>query len=142
MKQLRFLTIIAALVLLAALLGSAALANTTAVSTAAGPADTFNLTLLHTNDFHARVDGQSGIGGSARLATTINEFRAANNNVMLVDAGDQFQGTLFYRLFKADIITQTMNLLGYDAMTIGNHEFDDGPGQLARLINGVNFPVV
>ena len=142
MKQLRFLTIIAALVLLAALLGSAALANTTAVSTAAGPADTFNLTLLHTNDFHARVDGQSGIGGSARLATTINEFRATNNNVMLVDAGDQFQGTLFYRLFKADIITQTMNLLGYDAMTIGNHEFDDGPAQLARLINGVNFPVI
>ena len=142
MKQLRFLTIIAALVLLAALLGSAALANSTAVSTAAGPADTFNLTLLHTNDFHARVDGQSGIGGSARLATTINDFRANNSNVMLVDAGDQFQGTLFYRLYKADIITETMNLLGYDAMTIGNHEFDDGPAQLARLINGVNFPVI
>ena len=142
MKQLRVLTVVAVLVLLAALLGSAALANPSIASKTEGPADTFSLTLLHTDDTHARVDGQDGIGGSARLATTINQFRAANNNVMLVDAGDQFQGTLFYRLFKADIITQTMNMLGYDAMTIGNHEFDDGPGELARLIAGANFPVV
>ena len=142
MKQLRVLTVVALVVLLAALLGSAALAHPGALPKTEGPADTFSLTLLHTNDTHARVDGQDGIGGSARLATVINQYRATNNNVMLVDAGDQFQGTLFYRLYKADIITQTMNLLGYDAMTIGNHEFDDGPAQLARLISGVNFPVV
>ncbi len=143
MKHLRVLNVVLVLTLLAALLGSTvAMAQPTALSRPVGPSDSFSLTLLHTNDTHARVDGQSGIGGSARLATKINEYRNANSNVMLVDAGDQFQGTLFYRLYKADIITQTMNMLGYDVMTIGNHEFDDGPAELARLIDGVNFPVV
>ena len=72
MKQVRVLTVVAVLVLLAALLGSAALANPSTASKTEGPADTFSLTLLHTDDTHARVDGQDGIGGSARLATVIN----------------------------------------------------------------------
>jgi 5'-nucleotidase/UDP-sugar diphosphatase len=110
------------------------------------PSQAMTLTILHTNDFHGRVDewesGGSVYGGSARLATKIKEFRDAQDNVLLLDAGDQFLGTLFYSLYKADIITVTMNALGYDAMTIGNHEFDDGPAELARLIDGADFPVV
>lgn len=106
------------------------------------PSQAMTVTILHTNDFHAHVDEWDGIAGSARIATKVDEIRAAKDNVLLLDAGDQFQGTLFYNLFKADIITLTMNALGYDAMTIGNHEFDDGPEELARLIDGANFPIV
>lgn len=119
------------------------------------PSAAFDLTILHTNDFHARVDqyNVSGaicgsatdvncIGGYSRIQTLVEQVRAAETNVLLLDAGDQFQGTLFYNLFKADIITETMNALGYDAMTIGNHEFDDGPAELARLIDGAAFPIV
>lgn len=106
----------------------------------------YQLTVLHTNDIHGRVDEWeswgSVYGGSARIATTVNQFRDLQENVLLLDAGDQFQGTLYYRLFKADIVTVTMNALGYDAMAIGNHEFDDGPGELARLIDGSSFPVL
>ena len=113
---------------------------------AIAPSQAMTLTILHTNDVHARVDEWESFGsvygGSARLATTIKEFRDAQDNVLLLDAGDQFLGTLYYSLYKADIITVTMNALGYDAMTIGNHEFDDGPAELARLIDGVDFPIV
>ncbi len=113
-----------------------------AVAAADQPGNTFELTLLHTNDFHARVDGQSNIGSSAQLATVINQYRASQNNVLLVDAGDQFQGTLFYRLFKAEVIATMMNALGYQAMTFGNHEFDDGPDELGNLLDQINFPAV
>ena len=117
----------------------------------------FNLTIMHTNDFHARVDqyqssgafcpisgtGSTGcIAGSARLATKINELRAANDHSLLLDAGDQFQGTLYYIQYKSDILTRTMNALGYQAMAVGNHEFDSGPGELRTFIDGVTFPVL
>ena len=119
--------------------------------------DTFDLTLLHINDFHARVDqyNRNGalctaadatagvcIGGVPRLSTAVTHIRNTSDNVLLLDAGDQFQGTLFYNLFKSDVLTETMNYLGYDAMAVGNHEFDDGPAELARFVNGVNFPVL
>lgn len=118
------------------------------------PNTPFNLTILHTNDFHAHVDQYQNSGaycpptlagciaGSARLKTKIDEMRAANDNVLLVDAGDQFQGTLYYIQYKSDILTRTMNALGYQAMTIGNHEFDSGPAELGKFIDGVNFPVL
>jgi 5'-nucleotidase len=110
------------------------------------PADVITITILHTNDFHGHVDEWESwgnvYGGSARIATKIKEIRDAQDNVLVLDAGDQFQGTLFYTLFKADIVTVTMNALDYDAMAVGNHEFDDGPGELARLIDGVDFPVL
>ncbi|MCS7324242.1 MAG: 5'-nucleotidase C-terminal domain-containing protein [Thermoflexales bacterium] len=120
--------------------------------------DRFHLTILHTNDFHARLvpyapSGASNcvnvitstnvcIGGAARLSTKVKEIRAAKDNVVLLDAGDQFQGTLFYSLFKSEPIALVMNAIGYDAMAIGNHEFDDGPPELRRFIDRVNFPVL
>ena len=121
------------------------------------PAEWLDLTILHTNDYHARVDeyNRNGarcqpadaaagncIGGAPRLATVVNEVRAAKSNVLLLDAGDQFQGTLFYNVFRGDVLNETMNYLGYDAMTIGNHEFDNGPGVLASFIVSATFPVV
>ena len=113
----------------------------------------FTLSILHTNDIHSHYapfnndgsackDGDVCLGGSARLKTKIDELRSSEPNPILLDAGDQFQGTLYYKLFKADIVTRTMNSMGYQAMAIGNHEFDDGPQMLAKLVDGVNFPVL
>ncbi len=119
--------------------------------------DLFALTVLHSNDCHARIkdfnewgntcdeeDDAAGecFGGVARRATAINRIRGENENVLLLDAGDQFQGTLFYTLYKGLAAQHAMNLLGYDAMTLGNHEFDDGPDILAEFVAGLDFPVV
>ncbi len=111
------------------------------------------LALIHTNDVHGRVDeynndgsylcsGDNCIGGVARMKTVIDNTRGAMSSTLLLDAGDQFQGTLFYSEYKADIVTRTMNALGYDAMAVGNHELDDGPAELRKLIDGVTFPVL
>ncbi|GIX15091.1 MAG: hypothetical protein KatS3mg118_3050 [Paracoccaceae bacterium] len=117
----------------------------------------YRLTILHTNDFHSRFepinrfdsackeeDNQAGkcFGGSARLATAIAAARAASNNSILVDGGDQFQGTLFYTYYKGRLAAEMMNRLGYDAMTVGNHEFDDGPEVLRGFMDAVKFPVL
>ncbi len=117
----------------------------------------FTLTVLHTNDVHARVDQfDSGgntcdeeeaaanecFGGAARLKTAADQVRAESANVVLLDAGDQFQGTLFYNQYRGSEAQEMMTLLGYQAMTLGNHEFDDGPGNLASFVRGLKFPVV
>ncbi|MBT5407829.1 MAG: multifunctional 2',3'-cyclic-nucleotide 2'-phosphodiesterase/5'-nucleotidase/3'-nucleotidase [Gammaproteobacteria bacterium] len=116
-----------------------------------------NLTILHTNDFHARfrpiskydnncstesnTEGKC-FGGSARLITAIEDARSRHENTVLLDGGDQFQGTLFYNLYKGKVAAEMMNKLGYDAMTVGNHEFDDGPETLREFMDAVNFPVL
>ena len=120
-------------------------------------AENYRLTILHTNDFHARFepiskyDSACGVtdnaegkcfGGSARLVTAIELARQRNPNSILVDGGDQFQGTLFYTYYKGRLAAEMMNKLGYDAMTVGNHEFDDGPEVLSGFIDAVTFPVL
>jgi 5'-nucleotidase/UDP-sugar diphosphatase len=117
----------------------------------------YSLTILHTNDFHARFepiskydsgcseeDNTEGkcFGGSARMITAINDAKARTNNHILVDGGDQFQGTLFYTYYKGKLAAEMMNLMGYDAMTVGNHEFDDGPEVLRGFLDAVGFPVL
>ncbi|WP_170572654.1 bifunctional metallophosphatase/5'-nucleotidase [Ruegeria atlantica] len=117
----------------------------------------YKLTILHTNDFHARFepinkydsacdeeDQAEGkcFGGSARLVTAVNEARERAENSILVDGGDQFQGSLFYTYYKGKVAAEFMNKLGYDAMTVGNHEFDDGPEVLRGFIDSVDFPVL
>ena len=117
----------------------------------------YNLTILHTNDFHARfrpiskydnncsaesnAEGKC-FGGSARLITAIEDARSRHENTVLLDGGDQFQGTLFYNLYKGKVAAEMMNKLGYDGMTVGNHEFDDGPETLRAFMDAVNFPVL
>lgn len=134
------------------------LTSTCALAVTAGMAAAdYSLTILHTNDFHARFepisrfdsgcsaeDNTEGkcFGGTARLITAVNEARARTNNAILVDGGDQFQGTLFYTYYKGAVAAEFMNKLGYDAMTVGNHEFDDGPEVLAGFMDAVNFPVL
>ncbi|NVJ94759.1 MAG: 5'-nucleotidase C-terminal domain-containing protein [Marivivens sp.] len=127
-----------------------------ALSAGAAMAD-YSLTILHTNDFHARFepiskydstcsaeDNTAGdcFGGTARLVTAVAEARARSNNSILVDGGDQFQGTLFYTFYKGAMAAEFMNLLGYDGMTVGNHEFDDGPEVLRGFMDSVEFPVL
>ena len=117
----------------------------------------YTLTVLHTNDVHARVmqfsssggscseeDAAAGecFGGVARRVTKIDEIRAEGGNMLLVDAGDQFLGTLFYTQYKGEEAQRFMNQMAYDAMVIGNHEFDDGPGTLGSFIRGAEFPVL
>ena len=117
----------------------------------------YSLTILHTNDFHARFepiskydsgcsaeDNDAGecFGGSARLVTAVEEARGRAENSILVDGGDQFQGTLFYTYYKGKLAAEMMNKMGYDAMTVGNHEFDDGPEVLRGFMDAVEFPVL
>lgn len=134
------------------LLSAAALGLTAGMATA-----DYTVTILHTNDFHARFepiskyDGPCSVedntegkcfGGSARLVSAIAEARGRTNNSILVDGGDQFQGTLFYTYYKGKLAAEMMNKLGYDGMTVGNHEFDDGPEVLAGFMDAVNFPIL
>ena len=136
------------------LLISAAVAVITGPAAYAGD---YSLTILHTNDFHARFepiskydsscgaeDNAEGkcFGGSARLLTAISDARRRSNNSILVDGGDQFQGSLFYSYYKGKMTAEFMNRLGYDGMTVGNHEFDDGPEVLAGFMDAVEFPVL
>ncbi|MFT4013179.1 MAG: bifunctional metallophosphatase/5'-nucleotidase [Paracoccus sp. (in: a-proteobacteria)] len=121
----------------------------------------YKLHVLHINDFHSRIepitksdstcaaeDDAKGecFGGVARLASKVDELRkqllADGQNVILLDAGDQYQGSLFYTTYKGKDTVEFMNMIGFDAMAVGNHEFDDGPAGLQILIEGVKFPVV
>ena len=138
------------------LLGSAAAMAVLAFGTTAALAD-YTLTILHTNDFHSRVEAinkydstcegddvaeNKCFGGSARLFTALMAAKQAAQNPILVDGGDQFQGTLFYTQYKGKAAAEMMNALGYEAMTVGNHEFDDGPKVLRDFIKAVDFPVL
>lgn len=117
----------------------------------------FTLTIIHTNDVHDRVepvtafnntcrardrDRRRCYGGYARLMTLIQDLRAKAANPLVLSGGDQFQGSLFYRTHKGALAAKAMNLIGYDATAVGNHEFDDGPATFARFVRAVRFPVV
>ncbi|MFP5238426.1 MAG: bifunctional metallophosphatase/5'-nucleotidase, partial [Acidobacteriota bacterium] len=125
---------------------------------AAEPAKPYRLTILHTNDIHARMAefnhlGQTCtqeesvqgacFGGYPRIAAAVEAERKKGGNTLLLDAGDQFQGTLFYTALKGKPSQTAMNALRYQAMTLGNHEFDDGPANLEQtFLNGLNVPVL
>ena len=105
--------------------------------------DPFPLTILHTNDVHSHYDPNSeGNGGITRMATIVKQVRAEVDNALLVDAGDQFTGTLYHVQHRGKDTSQLMNFVGYDAMALGNHEFDDGEETLAAFLNAAKFPVV
>ena len=103
------------------------------------------LTLLHTNDIHARLepvsatfDGDPEHGGVARVKTVVNQVRSevGDDNVLLVDAGDYSQGTIFWNAWKTSDAVMFLNDIGYDAVTLGNHEFNLGPENLAARLEG------
>ncbi len=119
----------------------------------------YTLHILHTNDMHSRIEsinkydstcdaeGEAAgecFGGVARVKTAIDAKKASleNQNVIVLDAGDPFQGSLFYTTYKGAAEAEFMEQMGYHAMAVGNHEFDDGPQGLADFIAKVSFPVI
>ena len=105
--------------------------------------DTFTLTIMHTNDTHTYHEPDAdGNGGVAIMKTVVDQIRTEAPNSLLLDAGDRFTGTLFHALHLGMDNSAVMRLLGFDAMTLGNHEFDNGDQVLADFIDTLNFPVV
>jgi 5'-nucleotidase/UDP-sugar diphosphatase len=128
------------------LAGSAALAATGWVRLSnAQPARV--LSVLHQNDLHSRHDPDGrGVGGSARIATLFAAERdlaaREGRTTVTLDAGDQFMGSLYYSHWRGEAERQVMAAIGFDAMALGNHEFDHGPGSLGRFVRGLPFPVL
>jgi 5'-nucleotidase len=107
------------------------------------------LTILHTNDVHSRIDPfpedgsrNAGRGGAARRATLIRRVRAESPHTLVVDAGDTFQGTPYFNLFKGVLDFKVMSALGYDVMTLGNHDFDGGVEGLMNALPQARFDIV
>jgi 5'-nucleotidase len=119
----------------------------------------YTLHVIHINDLHSRIepinrfdstcsaeDNAEGkcFGGVARVKTMIDQLRAEldGENVIVVDAGDQYQGSLMYTTYKGDVEAEMMEKIGFDVMAVGNHEFDDGDEGLLKLVDNVSFPVI
>lgn len=107
------------------------------------------LTVLHTNDVHSRLepfpmDGSknAGVGGVAARAALIEKIRKQVPNVLLLDAGDIFQGTPYFNLYKGEPEIKAMSMMGYDASTMGNHDFDAGLENFACQLHHANFPII
>ncbi|MBL0145079.1 MAG: metallophosphatase [Chitinophagaceae bacterium] len=107
------------------------------------------LTILHTNDVHSRIepfpmDGgrNQGLGGVAARSELIKKIRSQEKNVLLLDAGDIFQGTPYFNLYKGEPEMKAMAAMGYDAATMGNHDFDAGLENFATQLNHGKFPVL
>ncbi len=124
---------------LASLAAAGALTTARAEAPASG-----RITLLHTNDTHSRIEpfgpgngNLSGLGGMARRATLVKRLRAEMGPVLLLDAGDTFQGTPYFNLWRGRLDYQLMRMVGYDVATLGNHDFDNGVGPLLEAIEGM-----
>lgn len=139
-------------------LAAALSASAVALSTGASFAD-YTLNILHINDWHSRIESNNKfestcsaeeeskdecIGGAARLVTAIKEQRNAleGQNVLLLNGGDNFQGSLFYTTYKGAVEAEFLNQMKFDAMTVGNHEFDDGEAALVPFLDKIQFPVL
>lgn len=112
-------------------------------------ADFTTISILHTNDIHCHIepfgDGNAkyaGKGGMARISELANRARKANPNTLLFDAGDMFQGTPYFNYFEGDLMLKVMSAAGYDAGTIGNHEFDNGLQGLLKPLPNAKFPII
>ncbi|ACU04389.1 bifunctional metallophosphatase/5'-nucleotidase [Pedobacter heparinus] len=111
--------------------------------------DLVKLCILHTNDVHSRIepfpmDGSrnQGLGGTARRAGLISSIRAKEKNVLLLDAGDIFQGTPYFNKFGGELEMKLMTAMGYDAATMGNHDFDNGLAGFHKQLPHANFPIL
>lgn len=107
------------------------------------------LTLLHTNDVHSHIDPfpandprYPGLGGVARRAALIRKIRAAEKELLLLDAGDIFQGTPYFNYFGGELELKLMSQMGYDASTVGNHDFDNGLEGLEKQLPHATFPMI
>ncbi|MBT6699849.1 MAG: twin-arginine translocation signal domain-containing protein [Flavobacteriales bacterium] len=109
--------------------------------------DLNQLTILHTNDMHSHIhpfeSGRNkGVGGMAQRATIIKQIRDEGNQVLLLDAGDIFQGTPYFNIYGGELEFKLMSEMGYDASTIGNHDFDNGLDGLVNQLPHAKFPFI
>lgn len=109
--------------------------------------DTVRLTILHTNDLHSRIDPlpndgrkYAGMGGLSRMAALVGQIREQEEHVLLLDSGDVFQGTPYFNFFGGELEYKLMTQMGYDASTIGNHDFDNGLEGLEKMLPHAGFP--
>lgn len=107
------------------------------------------LTVLHTNDTHSRIDPFpandpkfAGMGGVAQRLKAIDKIRAEQQQVLLLDSGDFFQGTPYFNIFGGEVEIKAMSALKYDAATLGNHDFDNGVDGLSQQLIHANFPIL
>jgi 5'-nucleotidase len=107
------------------------------------------ITILHTNDFHSHIDPfpndaprNAGEGGMAKRASLISKIRTEEKNVLLLDAGDIYQGSPYFNYFKGELEFKLMTQMGYDAATIGNHEFDNGLEGIESQLKHAGFPFI
>ena len=108
-----------------------------------------SIVILHTNDTHSRIEPvpesdriAGNKGGVVRRMNYIEQVRKENKNVLLFDAGDFLQGTPYFNLFKGVVETEAMNMMRYDAVTLGNHEFDYGLEALEKVVRRAKFPII
>ena len=111
--------------------------------------DFIKLNILHTNDVHSRIDPfpddagrNAGLGGAARRAKMIRNIRETEKNVLLLDAGDIFQGTPYFNFFGGELEIKLMSKMRYDASTMGNHDFDAGIDGFDKQLVHADFPFI
>lgn len=111
--------------------------------------DFARISILHTNDMHCHIEPfpesdsrNGGKGGMTRLSGLIEQLKAENQNTFLFDAGDMFQGTPYFNYYKGELMLKMMSKMGYDAGTIGNHEFDNGLEGIKNVLSYANFPIL
>ena len=107
------------------------------------------LTILHTNDQHSRIEPfdssytrNPNQGGFARRAALVQKIRSEENNVLLLDSGDTFQGTPYFNFFGGELEFKLMSMMGYDASTMGNHDFDNGLEGFKKVLPNAKFPFI
>lgn len=109
--------------------------------------DATKITILHTNDVHSHIDPfpdndpkYPGLGGAARRAALVKKIRSEEKNVLLLDAGDIYQGTYYFNKYGGELELKIMSQMGYNATTIGNHDFDNGLDGIVSKLQFANFP--
>jgi len=111
--------------------------------------DFIAISIMHTNDLHCHIEpfssgneNTNSKGGLARISEMVKRAKTENPNTLLFDAGDMFQGTPYYNYFKGELMLQLMSAIGYNAGTLGNHEFDDGLEGIADSLHAAKFPLI
>ncbi|MDG2138886.1 MAG: metallophosphatase [Flavobacteriales bacterium] len=105
------------------------------------------ITILHTNDMHSRIEPfrsgrNQGLGGMAQRSSLITDIRKKEKNVLLLDAGDIFQGTPYFNFYGGELEFKLMSEMKYDAATLGNHDFDNGIEGLEKQLKHADFPFI
>ncbi len=129
--------------------------GTTGLTLGSVPFDLFanddftTISILHTNDLHCHIEPFTGTnerysdkGGLAGISAMAKKYKSANPNTLLFDAGDMFQGTPYFNYFKGELMLKIMSAAGYDAGTIGNHEFDNGLEGILKPLPNATFPLI